>query len=88
MNSVAKQLERTYMTRQRNKLYIACEEYDFTWSSDELRSFREMWRQGLSIREISMELKRHQNEVAILIIDQSEIGYINPRAGGVFGSAV
>lgn len=28
---VAKQLERTYCKRRRQNLYIACEDYDFTW---------------------------------------------------------
>ncbi|NOU54952.1 hypothetical protein HN020_09345 [Brevibacillus borstelensis] len=88
MNAAAKLLERTYMTKSRRTRYIACEEYDFTWSDDELKRFREMWRKGLHILDISKEMQRHRNEVAILIIDQSERGYIQPRKGGVFGTGV
>ena len=65
--------------------YIACEDYDFTWSKDEMKNFRQMWREGIPLREIAIRLRRHINEVAILVIDQAEKGYIKSRPGGVFG---
>ncbi len=82
----ARQLERTYCKKRRNTLYIACEDYDFTWSEDEIMQFRRMWRQGIPLPKMAVELKRHQNEVAILVIDQIEHNYIRPRKGGALGT--
>lgn len=82
---VARQLERTYCKRSSNNLYIACEDYNFTWSDEEIKQFREMWRQGVSIPQMAVELRRHQNEIGILVMDQIEHKYIRPRKGGMLG---
>ncbi|WP_286177121.1 hypothetical protein [Brevibacillus brevis] len=75
------------MSRKRLNTYIACEDYDFTWDLSEVQRFRDLWREGYSIIEIAKDLRRHQNEVAILVIDQAEQARINPRFGGVFGNS-
>jgi len=84
--TIPRSIERLYMKKSRKKIYIACEHYDFTWSDEELKAFRHLWREGKSIPQISVELRRHQNEVAILAIDQAERKYIQPRPGGMLGS--
>lgn len=82
----ARQLERTYCKKRRKTRYIACEEYDFTWGEDEIMRFRQLWRQGVSIPQMAVELRRHQNELAILVLDQIEHKYIRPRKGGALGT--
>lgn len=81
-----RQLERLYCKSKRNKLYIACEYYDFTWSEIEVEAFRKMWREGTSLPRIAKALKRHINEVFILALDQAELGYIRQRPHGIFGN--
>lgn len=72
---------------KQSRRYIACEYYDFTWSDTEVvAAFRQMWREGTSIPRIAVALKRHQNEVAILVIDQAEQKLIRHRAGGLLGT--
>lgn len=83
--NAARQIERTYCKKSRSKLYIACEEYDFTWAESELEAFRRMWREGAPLPRIAKSLKRHINEVFILALDQAELGYIRKRPRGVFG---
>ena len=83
----AKQLERTYCTKRRRTRYIACEDYDFTWSEIELEAFRKMWKEGTPLNRIAIALRRHINEVAILAIDQAEKGHICEREGAAYGSA-
>ena len=82
-----RQIERTYCKRERQNLYIACEEYDFTWSEIELAAFRKMWAEGTPLDRIAIALQRHINEVAILVIDQAEQGYIRKREGAAYGYA-
>lgn len=77
-------LETAYLKQRRRQLYIACEDLDFVWSLSELRKFREMWNEGYSIVDIADELDRPQEEVAILILDQSNKGNIQPRKNGIF----
>lgn len=70
---------------ERRVIYIALENLNFLWDEDEVFKFREMWEEGLSLPAIAKELKRKQNEVAVLILDQAEKGKIQPRKGGVWG---
>lgn len=44
-----------------------------------------MWEEGLSLPTIAKKLKRKQNEVAVLILDQAEEKKIKPRRGGLWG---
>lgn len=71
---------------KQSRRYIACEEYNFTWSDAEVVAFRQMWREGTPLPRIAVALKRHQNEVAILVIDQAEQKLIWHRAGGLLGT--
>lgn len=83
---VARQLERTYCKQSRTNLYIACEDYDFTWDDAEVAAFRTMWREGTSLPRIAKALQRHVNEVFILALDQAEHKYISLRNGGLLGT--
>lgn len=83
---VARQLERTYCKRSRQNLYIACEDYDFTWAEAEVIAMRTMWHEGTPLLRIAKALQRHINEVFILALDQAEQGHISLREGGLLGS--
>ncbi|PFW87225.1 sugar ABC transporter substrate-binding protein [Bacillus pseudomycoides] len=50
-------------------LYIALEEANFLWNEQDVIRFQEMWDRGINIVEIARKLKRHQIEVAVLILD-------------------
>ncbi|QOS97580.1 hypothetical protein JNUCC42_13375 [Brevibacterium sp. JNUCC-42] len=65
--------------------YIACEYYNFVWDEDEVYKFRNLWSSGATIFYISEVFNRDVNEVAFLIVDQADQGYIKPRKGGVWG---
>ncbi|PEE36083.1 sugar ABC transporter substrate-binding protein [Bacillus pseudomycoides] len=51
-------------------LYIALEEANFLWHEQDMIRFHEMWDKGINIAEIARKLKRHQIEIAVLILDQ------------------
>lgn len=80
-----RQIERLYLKRDRQVRYIACEEYDFTWSTTEISAFRKMWEEGTPLDRISVALQRHNNEVFILALDQAEKGKIETRPGWIYG---
>ncbi|OXL83156.1 hypothetical protein BCV73_08750 [Paenibacillus sp. SSG-1] len=62
--------------KTRNKIYIALEEVDMIWDTDEVEDFRRLWRQGKTILEISRFFKRDPDEIALLIMDQAQKGLI------------
>lgn len=70
---------------ERRVTYIALENLNFLWDEDEVLKFREMWEEGLSLPAIAKKLRRKQNEVAVLILDQAEEKKIKPRPGGLWG---
>lgn len=65
--------------------YIACECFNFVWDEQEVFQFRQLWESGASIFDISKAFKRNVNEIAFLIVDQADQGYIKARKGGVLG---
>ncbi|MGG1442124.1 hypothetical protein ABE354_08695 [Brevibacillus laterosporus] len=65
--------------------YHACERYNFIWDEQEVYKLRHLWKSGASIFYISEMFKRNVNEVAFLIVDQADQGYIKARKGGVLG---
>ncbi|WP_342045944.1 helix-turn-helix domain containing protein [Bacillus sp. OTU530] len=70
---------------ERRATYIALEDLNFLWDEDDVLKFREMWEEGLSLPAIAKQLKRKQNEVVVLVLDQAEEGKIKPRRGGLWG---
>lgn len=85
--NLLKEFKKSYMTEQRNLIYIACEDLDFVWNEHDLIHFKNEWDDGASIFELCEKLNRPQNEVALLILDLSAKGFIQQRSGGVFGHA-
>ncbi|MED2919145.1 helix-turn-helix domain containing protein [Bacillus thuringiensis] len=71
------------MKESRLKIYIALEEANFIWDERDVVRFREMWKQGMSLPEIAEVLRRHQAEVALLVIDQADKYLIENRPIGL-----
>ncbi|MET3700157.1 hypothetical protein SAMN05877753_1229 [Bacillus oleivorans] len=81
----ATKLEQTYMIHRRRNTITACEDLDFHWDLREVQLVRDYWKQGLSVVDIAKKMNRLQEEVLILIIDQSRRRNISPRKGGALG---
>ncbi|MEK5068084.1 helix-turn-helix domain containing protein [Sporosarcina sp. FSL K6-1508] len=65
---------------------ILLDEVDINWefTDKETLVFRELWERGEDITEIADWLRRPALEVALLIIEQAELGYIKQRENGLF----
>ncbi|MEK5038789.1 helix-turn-helix domain containing protein [Sporosarcina sp. FSL K6-3457] len=59
---------------------------DWTFTTSEVKTFREMWRDGAGLDTIATELGRSQLEATLLVIEQAELGEIEQRQHGVYGS--
>ncbi|EJS13436.1 hypothetical protein IKS_03515 [Bacillus cereus VDM062] len=70
------------MKESRLKIYIALEEANFIWDERDIIRFREMWKQNMSLLEMAKALRRHQSEVALLVIDQVDKYMIENRPIG------
>ncbi|EOV9528887.1 helix-turn-helix domain-containing protein [Bacillus cytotoxicus] len=75
--------QRKYMKKSRRNLYIALEDLDLVFDESEVVRFQEMWKEGKSFIEIAKELKRHQLEIAALIMDQADKKQIQSRPMGL-----
>lgn len=84
-NTAISGIERRYMKQERNYIYTALEELDFTWSMDEVLEFEEMWNQGVSLVDIAEYFGRTHEEVAVLVMDRALKGKIKPRESGIWG---
>ncbi|PGW46325.1 helix-turn-helix domain containing protein [Bacillus thuringiensis] len=71
------------MKESRLKIYIALEEANFIWGERDVIRFREMWKQGMSLPKMAKALRRHQAEVALLVIDQADQELITNRPIGL-----
>ncbi|HEF1895863.1 helix-turn-helix domain containing protein [Bacillus cereus] len=71
------------MKESRLKIYIALEEANFIWDERDVIRFREMWQQGMSLPKMAKALRRHQAEVALLVIDQADQELITNRPIGL-----
>ncbi|MEN3132532.1 helix-turn-helix domain containing protein [Bacillus albus] len=71
------------MKESRLKVYIALEEANFIWDERDVIRFREMWSQGISLPKMAKALRRHQAEVALLVIDQADKYMIENRPIGL-----
>jgi len=66
-------------------VYIACEELNFLWREQDVAEVERLWREGYDIRAIAKAVRRHVDEVTILIMDRARCGEIKRRPTGVFG---
>ncbi|MEG7339153.1 sugar ABC transporter substrate-binding protein [Bacillus cereus] len=57
-------------------VYIALEEVNFIWNEDDIELFKDLWMKQLGIEEIANILRRHQIEIATLILDQFGLEYM------------
>ncbi|MFC5775136.1 helix-turn-helix domain-containing protein [Ectobacillus antri] len=69
----------------RSERYIALENFDLLFDWTEVRDFVEMWEAGISFPDIAKKMKRHQIELAALLLDLGDAEKIQPRAGGLGG---
>lgn len=58
---------------------------DWVFTRVEVQTFREMWVADFSINSIADEMDRKPLEIALLIIEQAELGEIKVRQQGIFG---
>jgi hypothetical protein len=68
------------------EMYIACQEFDFSFIPSEVEKVKMLWRYGLSVYNIGVQLKRPAEEIMILLIDLSSQGKIQRRQGGALGN--
>ncbi|PEZ81865.1 helix-turn-helix domain containing protein [Bacillus cereus] len=71
------------MKESRLKIYIALEDANFIWDERDIIRFREMWKQDMGLPEMAKALRRHQSEVALLVIDQADKYMIENRQMGL-----
>lgn len=71
------------MKKSRRNMYIALEELDLVFDESEVIRFQEMWEEDKSFIEIAVELRRHQLEIAALIMDQADKNKIKSRPMGL-----
>ncbi len=57
----------------------------WVWTPTELERFRGMWKDGADILTIAKRFKVGQLTIALLIMDQADLGMIKQRASGLFG---
>ncbi|WP_406654115.1 sugar ABC transporter substrate-binding protein [Bacillus cereus] len=57
-------------------VYIALEEVNFIWNKEDIERFKNLWMKQLGIEEIANKLRRHQIEIATLILDQFGLEYM------------
>lgn len=79
------ELEKTFITKKRNTIYIALEDINFDWRDKEVQKVRMMWESDYPIKDIAKKLRRPIDDVAMLIYDQALKRKIKPREGGLMG---
>ncbi len=84
-NQSIARMESRHMRIKVGHSYIACDNFNFLWSREEVKAFRELWREGYSIQEMARYFKRQEEEIALLVLDQASKGNIEKRKGGLFG---
>lgn len=76
-------IEKNYLLNKRKKIYISLEDLgddEWVWDEFELKKFRKMWREDLSLRSIAKNLKRTETSVLLLAFDQIDKSIIQPRS--------
>ncbi|MCM3111654.1 helix-turn-helix domain containing protein [Lederbergia lenta] len=68
-----------------SKIYIACENFNFIWTEDEVFDFECMWDEGKTLLEIAEYFNRPEMEILFLAADRAELDKITDRKGGLIG---
>lgn len=71
--------------RPKSELIIALDDMDFSWYKKEIEKVKRLWDNNLHIADISRQIDRDQDEVAILIMHLARNGEIQNRRKGIFG---
>lgn len=64
---------------------IILEDRKFIWEQSDLKTFREMWKRGDSIKKIARRFRCKEIDIALLVLDQAEKGNIEARKSGLMG---
>lgn len=67
------------------ELYTALEELDFTWYPAEVKNVIWQWNNLKGLYDIAKTMARDADEVALLLMDLSRRGQIEPRDNGIWG---
>ena len=83
--------EKTKIKREQDNYYndYICflnDSIDFSWKKEDVLRVKALWNMGYSIENISIDIERPIDEIALLIIDQARKNKIAARKGGIFGS--
>ncbi|PFS78632.1 sugar ABC transporter substrate-binding protein [Bacillus cereus] len=57
-------------------VYIALEEVNFIWKEEDIKRFKDLWKKRFNVEDIANRLRRHQIEIAALILDQFDLEYM------------
>ncbi|MFB5192683.1 hypothetical protein [Alicyclobacillus fastidiosus] len=63
--------------------HVALIEFDLLFSDEEVEAFRRFWDMGTDVKKIAKKMHRHEIEIGALILDQAELGHIEPRTEGL-----
>lgn len=69
--------------QERTHMLLDDLDIDWTFTTSEVKRFREMWRADASIGDIAKELDWAPLKVGLMIIDQAEKGLIEQRDNGL-----
>lgn len=74
------------LAKEEKRILLDGVDINWEFTVRETTVFRMMWRDGKSIDSIVKKLKRPALEIALLIVEQSELGNIDQRQHGLYGS--
>ena len=77
-----------YKLRPAVELYIALDGLDLSFLPSEVEQVVSLWNEGLSAYDIADKLKRHAEEIGVLLIDLSMRKKIVARKNGLLGVSV
>jgi hypothetical protein len=73
------------MRKRYPETYMLFEDIDFYWDERDVLQFDRIWNEGYSLEDIAAYFRRHEDEIALLVIDRARKGYIQPRSTGIKG---
>lgn len=85
------QLHDTKKLRPNDGLYIALDDYDLSFSEEELELTKILWNKGESFMAIADKVRhyeRGQIEIFTLLMDLLQKGRLKPREGGIWGESM
>ena len=71
--------------RPQEPLIIAGEKWDLSFTRGEVKAIREMWSAGISLPDMAAQLRRQQEEIAVMVMELAQNAMIGRREQGVLG---